>query len=315
MMSEEDPYNAVRAEIDSALASAGQLRASFVRIRAMQSVDGEELGWARNELKAALTALDADVDELDLSVRAVEESPSAYGVTRDEVWERRRYVERVRREIQTIRADMGGPLTSRSGSEAYDGSAYSPSPFSPASPFAQNVGLERDPLTSSAYSPRFRDDTMLQDDGLRSPFTPHSTGLAGKGEREYANPFASPRRGHEPYGMDSGFPAEDSNADEAAWARDEEALLMQEQDRTMDTIAGTLRGLARQAGLMGEEIAVHNELLTDLEQDVDSTSGRLESSLRRLRKFARDTEASGSGWCVMGLILILVILLVVAIVI
>ena len=32
-----------------------------------------------------------------------------------------------------------------------------------------------------------------------------------------------------------------------------------EQDRTMDSIAGTLSTLAQQAGLMGREIGEHNE--------------------------------------------------------
>ncbi|KAG6865954.1 hypothetical protein C0991_010209 [Blastosporella zonata] len=45
-----------------------------------------------------------------------------------------------------------------------------------------------------------------------------------------------------------------------AWAREEQQqLIMRQQDRTMDTIAGTLHTLAQQAGLMGQEIVEHNE--------------------------------------------------------
>jgi len=36
-------------------------------------------------------------------------------------------------------------------------------------------------------------------------------------------------------------------------------LLLQEQDRTMDSISGTLNTLAQQAGLMGHEISEHVE--------------------------------------------------------
>lgn len=36
-------------------------------------------------------------------------------------------------------------------------------------------------------------------------------------------------------------------------------MMIQEQDRTIDTISGTLTTLAQQAGLMGTEIGVHNE--------------------------------------------------------
>lgn len=43
------------------------------------------------------------------------------------------------------------------------------------------------------------------------------------------------------------------------WAREEQQMMIQEQDRTIDTISGTLTTLAQQAGLMGTEIGVHNE--------------------------------------------------------
>lgn len=35
--------------------------------------------------------------------------------------------------------------------------------------------------------------------------------------------------------------------------------MIEEQDRTMDSISGTLMTLAQQAGLMGQEIGQHNE--------------------------------------------------------
>ena len=43
------------------------------------------------------------------------------------------------------------------------------------------------------------------------------------------------------------------------WAREEQQMMIQEQDRTIDTISGTLSTLAQQAGLMGQEIGEHNE--------------------------------------------------------
>lgn len=43
------------------------------------------------------------------------------------------------------------------------------------------------------------------------------------------------------------------------WAREEQQMMIQEQDRTMDTISGTLNTLVQQAGLMGREIIEHNE--------------------------------------------------------
>lgn len=36
-------------------------------------------------------------------------------------------------------------------------------------------------------------------------------------------------------------------------------MMIQEQERTMDSLVGTLSNLAQQAGLMGQEIVEHNE--------------------------------------------------------
>lgn len=58
---------------------------------------------------------------------------------------------------------------------------------------------------------------------------------------------------------DSRRPAEDGDDHQEQWAREEQQMMMQEQDRTMDTISGTLNTLAQQAGLMGREIVEHNE--------------------------------------------------------
>lgn len=55
-------------------------------------------------------------------------------------------------------------------------------------------------------------------------------------------------------------PAIDSEEDhQNQWAHEEQQMMIQEQDRTIDTISGTLSTLAQQAGLMGQEIVEHNE--------------------------------------------------------
>lgn len=107
--------------------------------------------------------------------------------------------------------------------------------------------------------------------------------------------------------------------------------MIREQDRTMDSIVGTLSTLAQQAGLMGQEIVEHNEqvsfptistcmalliphvssrMLDDLEQGVDQTDSKLNDAMRKMRKFLRDSEERGSGWCIIILIIILMILLI-----
>ncbi|KAI0918544.1 hypothetical protein AcV5_002506 [Taiwanofungus camphoratus] len=99
-----DPYHAVQQEIQTSLQTASTLRASYLRIRSTAREDSEELGWARNELKATLAALEADLEDLEESVKIVESTGARmFGLEETEVIERRRYVGYVRREIELIR--------------------------------------------------------------------------------------------------------------------------------------------------------------------------------------------------------------------
>ncbi|KAJ3799943.1 syntaxin 6, N-terminal-domain-containing protein [Lentinula aff. detonsa] len=243
-----DPYHAVQQEIQTSLQTAGQLRASYVRIKNMAREDSEELGWARSELKATLAALEADLEDLEDSVKIVENTgPRMFGLEESEVQERKRYVAYVRKEVESMRAELN---TERSGT-------------------SQNLSSHS--ASSQSHS------------GQNTPRLEPERGL-------------------------------DEDHQEA-WAREEQQLMIREQDRTMESIAGTLSTLAQQAGLMGQEIGEHNEMLDDLESGVDRTDNKLSDAMRKMRKFARKSEERGSGWCVVILIVVLMILLLVAILI
>ncbi|TFY76266.1 hypothetical protein EWM64_g7747 [Hericium alpestre] len=238
-----DPYHAVQSEIQVSLQTADQLRASYIRIRSTARGGSEELEWARSELKATLAAMEADLEDLDESVRQVCTSSLStgarmFGLDEVEVIKRRQYVGHVRREIESMRAEVEGRPQSN----------------------------HADALSPQANAPK----------------TPLS-------------PSRSPR----PEGDDH----------QAAWARQEQQMMIQQQDQTITSIAGTLTTLAEQAGLMGREIGEHNEMLGDLEQGVDQSDTKLSSAMRKMRRFVRDTEEKRSGWCIAILIVILVILL------
>jgi len=221
-----DPYHAVQQEIQSSLHHAAQLQSSFLRIRNMVRPDSEELMYARNELKATLATLEADLEDLEESVKIVESTDARmFGLDDAEVQRRRSYVGQVRKEIENMRASVS--------------SSSSPEPQYPTS---------SSPLTA-------------QDDH------------------------------------------------QAAWSREEQQMMIREQDHTMDSIAGTLNTIAQQASLMGQEINVHNEMLDDLEQNVDKSDTKLGDAMRRMRKFLRDSEEKGSGWCIIILMIILMALL------
>ncbi|RDB30032.1 Syntaxin-10 [Hypsizygus marmoreus] len=249
-----DPYHAVEHEIRTSLQTVAQLRSSFLRIRSTARDDSEELTWAKNELKATLATLEADLGDLEESVKIVESTDARmFGLDDAEVQRRRRYVSDVRKEIQNMRAEV---------------------------------------LASSSQVQRYTIASPPSRSGMTSP----------QPERE----------------------AEDA---QGAWAREEQQasaclitevvqmklnivqLIMVEQDRTIDSLVGTLSTIAQQAGLMGQEIVEHNELLEDLEQGVDRTDSKLGDAMHKMRKFLRDSEERGSGWCLVILIIVLMILL------
>ncbi|EGO29678.1 hypothetical protein SERLADRAFT_457752 [Serpula lacrymans var. lacrymans S7.9] len=253
-----DPYHAVQQEIQSSLQTASTLRSSYLRIRSMAREGSEELAWARSELKATLSTLEADLEALEESVKMVESAgPRMFGLDDAEINDRRKYVRRIRHEIEDMRAEVEGTLPiSRAKS--------------PLSPPQRATSPAPPSYRSNAVSPR--------PDNVRPP-------------------------------------RDEEDDPQAQWAREEQQLMIREQDRTMDSISGTLTTLAQQAGLMGQEIGEHNEMLGDLEQNVDRTDSKLSDAMRRMRKFLRDTEETKSGWCVTILIIVLIILLVAVILI
>lgn len=50
-------------------------------------------------------------------------------------------------------------------------------------------------------------------------------------------------------------------------------------------------------------------MLDDLERNVDRTDDKVSDGMRRLRKFLRDSEEKGSGWCIVILMIVLMCLL------
>lgn len=230
-----DPYHAVQQEIQSSLQTASTLRASYLRIRSTAREDSEELVWARNELKATLAALEADLEDLDESVKIVEDTGARmFGLEETEVMERRRYVSFVRREIDNMRVEVDSSTGTRSRP------------------------LSRADMRPVAAGP-------LESDG--------------------------------------------HDDDQSEWAKQEQQMMIRQQDEAIESIAGTLSTLTAQAGLMGQEIGEHNEMLDDLERNVDRTDSKLSDAMRRMKKFVRQTEETKSGWCIVILIIILMALL------
>jgi len=107
----KDPYHAVQAEIQSSLQTASNLRASYRRIRnTAGGRETEEVVWTRDELKGTLAALEADLEDLEGSVKMVEDTgPRLFGLEEGEVMSRRKYVNQVKQELENIRLELLPP--------------------------------------------------------------------------------------------------------------------------------------------------------------------------------------------------------------
>ncbi|KAG0148136.1 hypothetical protein CROQUDRAFT_655271 [Cronartium quercuum f. sp. fusiforme G11] len=121
----KDPYFEVKAEVESSLVSATALHSSYHRILLTLPPEAhatsDELAWARSELRATLSALMADISELDDAVNVLEKDiqasrKSKFGVSEEEVRRRRGWVKNVQAELNKMRVSSSSPLSPSSTS-------------------------------------------------------------------------------------------------------------------------------------------------------------------------------------------------------
>lgn len=87
------------SEVETALSNVRALHASYLRL--VQSSSSSSLrSEAYEELQVALDALDGDLEDLEFSVIAVEESGDRWGVSDGEVRRRRSHLDAVVKEVQ-----------------------------------------------------------------------------------------------------------------------------------------------------------------------------------------------------------------------
>ncbi|OJJ32953.1 hypothetical protein ASPWEDRAFT_598745 [Aspergillus wentii DTO 134E9] len=112
-MDPSDPFLQVQADVLSTLQTARPLFSSYLRIRSLtKSATNPELQQARTELETTLTELNADLDDLIESVRAIEHDPYRYGLEIEEVQRRRKLVQDVGAEIENMRQELKRAVTS-----------------------------------------------------------------------------------------------------------------------------------------------------------------------------------------------------------
>ncbi|RXK42251.1 hypothetical protein M231_00610 [Tremella mesenterica] len=96
-----DPYVDVKREIESSLSSLQPLTNQFDRLSSQPSTPA--YAEVRDQVRETLTLLEADLEDLDESVRVVEATGERWGIGEEEVRRRRGFVEKVRREVDRVR--------------------------------------------------------------------------------------------------------------------------------------------------------------------------------------------------------------------
>lgn len=100
----DDPFPEAQAEATAALTNAQQLFESYLRIKSTlppsAQSNSEELSYAEAELKAVLSTLGSDVNDLEDAVDALETHGAAsFGLSHATVLDRRRFVSGIREAL------------------------------------------------------------------------------------------------------------------------------------------------------------------------------------------------------------------------
>ncbi|OQO13996.1 hypothetical protein B0A48_00871 [Cryoendolithus antarcticus] len=106
-MASSDPFLQVQSDVLALLTTTRPLFTSYLRIRSSaSSASNPELLEARAELEENLTDLSTDLQDLLASVAAVETDPYRYGLDVAEVGRRRKLVEDVGKEIESMHQQL-----------------------------------------------------------------------------------------------------------------------------------------------------------------------------------------------------------------
>ena len=101
------------SDVESNLTHTKDLLQSYSRINGSGS-SSADVQETKAELRVTLEALEADLEDLDESVRAIEGAGSRWGMDDQEIGRRRGFVERVKKEVKVCsRWQVSGQLTSR----------------------------------------------------------------------------------------------------------------------------------------------------------------------------------------------------------
>jgi len=107
-MSIEDPYFVVRDEVARAVESCKKRTAEWRKL-----MDGTSTSVkARNitsDLRSAVRSAEWDLEDLEESVKVVENNPSRFGITENELQDRKQFIVRIRHSLADMKSELEAP--------------------------------------------------------------------------------------------------------------------------------------------------------------------------------------------------------------
>ncbi|KAG2187500.1 hypothetical protein INT44_005189 [Umbelopsis vinacea] len=109
-MPPQDPFLAVKKEVEGSLDNATTLFDSWKRIyNTVSSPSNEELLWTADELSSSLEAINQDLDDLQESIAAVQAHPEAFNLSGSEVQSRNNFITRTRNTVREMEDTIRNP--------------------------------------------------------------------------------------------------------------------------------------------------------------------------------------------------------------
>ncbi|TPX43253.1 hypothetical protein SeMB42_g04792 [Synchytrium endobioticum] len=106
----EDPFFAVKDEVEASLANANTLYIQYAALAA-SNAKHDDIRWKADEIRSALQSIELDLHDLEDTIKAVQVNPAKFRLDAREVANRKEFISRTRRAIQDLTDSLKNPLS------------------------------------------------------------------------------------------------------------------------------------------------------------------------------------------------------------
>ncbi|KAL1265921.1 hypothetical protein QQF64_003948 [Cirrhinus molitorella] len=92
--------------------------------------------------------------------------------------------------------------------------------------------------------------------------------------------------------------------------QEQQQLIMQDQDEQLELVTGSIRVLKDMSSRIGDELDEQAVMLSEFNEEMDQTSSRMDSVLKKMEKVSHMTS-SRRQWCAIGVLVIILIVVLI----